>query len=146
MIMMHSPNRLTVAWTHPAIVKVAQIITIILFKRQNRQEVFMNNLKFERTGHNYDFIAIVTYDGTEPVLLITTCLECGEIISSYTSGGPHALWQGKTFGILADPEGWGLLEAFEAGSYLFEVEANMTPDEYLEATCAFICSCNNIEE
>ena len=96
----------------------------------------------ERTGHDYDFIAIVTYSGTEPALLVTDCLECGNIINAYTSGGPHVLRPGETFGILADPEGWGLLEALEADSYSFEEAADFTPREYLDATCAEICTCN----
>ena len=95
----------------------------------------------ERTGHDYDFIAIVTYNGTEPVLLVTDCLECGNIISAHSSGGPHELRLGETFGILADPEGWGLLEALEADSYSLEEAADFTPEEYLSATCAVICTC-----
>ena len=103
-------------------------------------------IKIERTGQDYDFIAIVTYNGTEPALLVTDCLVCGNMICAYTSGGPHALIPGETFGILADPEGWGLLQALEAENYYFDDEAaDLTPNEYLDATSATICTCN-IEE
>ena len=109
-----------------------------------------NKIEIKRTGHDYDFIAIITNNNDEDVVLSIQCLECNAIMHDHMASGPWYLKSGKSFGLFANDMGYTMLEAMESGIYCLEdpkdyetegFDFENFADSFFEFSCSCPCAC-----